>query len=367
MKIRHTLALLMAVTASVPCFAQQVESTCLGNATESCYIGINGPMEKGLTARFLKKAEGFEGRKVLLNSPGGDLMEGINLGRVLRKMGYLTSVGRLLNLDKDIVQQDIGPGDCLSACAIAFLGGGERDPGSATRLGFHQFHEGGAAYRGYFLSPTDVRAEGLGHAQIVSGIVVNYMVEMGVDARLFTQSATAGPNEVVRLTLEQARDYGVVTRNAWEAWFLEPLGQGVIAASRRMIPTGAYDQVTQVSALCRLADRTPILLLTASGISIPGEDLAAGAFDAGIQARTVPGGPLTKFAIPLQSIRVYNVRNAGLQIEIPLSPEITNALRRAHEFGVQYNVARAAGGYFASFTPSARERSMLDTAWRLCI
>jgi ATP-dependent protease ClpP protease subunit len=60
---------------------------------------------------------------MLLESPGGSLLDGISLGRVVRSQG-LRTVARY---------------DCASACAIIFLGGSERMlVGSRARVGFHQ-------------------------------------------------------------------------------------------------------------------------------------------------------------------------------------------------------------------------------------
>ena len=69
---------------------------------------------------------------VILNSPGGNLQEGMKLGRFFYQARIMTSV--------------LGyGGGCHSACAIAFLGGRDRE-GRPSRtkmtdgnLGFHQF------------------------------------------------------------------------------------------------------------------------------------------------------------------------------------------------------------------------------------
>jgi len=53
-----------------------------------------------------------------LHSPGGSLLGGMDLGRVIRNNLLVTYIGRL-NAAADIVE----PGYCYSACALAFLGG----------------------------------------------------------------------------------------------------------------------------------------------------------------------------------------------------------------------------------------------------
>ena len=60
---------------------------------------------------------------LLLESPGGTLLDGVELGQEVRSSG-LRTVARY---------------ECASACAIIFLGGAERLlVGSRARIGFHQ-------------------------------------------------------------------------------------------------------------------------------------------------------------------------------------------------------------------------------------
>ena len=75
---------------------------------------------------------GIPFRSVLyLESPGGNLQAGLELGRVIRKHGFVTYVG---NSDRE----EIVP--CFSACTLAYLGGYFRfyDPNAA--YGMHRFY-----------------------------------------------------------------------------------------------------------------------------------------------------------------------------------------------------------------------------------
>jgi hypothetical protein len=71
---------------------------------------------------------------VYLSSPGGDLYEGMRLGRFFRK-----------NRIKTVIE---GGAMCASACAIAFLGGRDRNgkrwmsSTTTSKLGFHAFRNG---------------------------------------------------------------------------------------------------------------------------------------------------------------------------------------------------------------------------------
>jgi len=258
------------------------------------------------------------------------------------------------------------PGECFSACALAFLGGSYRQPDSALSLGFHQFHEDGSSYTGYEVSPTEVRAEGLSDAQVISGLVVSYMVEMGVDARLFTASSRAGPSDLIRFTIEEAMAFGVVTPRAFGNWILEPYKQGIVAASKRMVATGPYDQVMQSTAFCRSSGNIPSLLMTVehSGGNPSPDDLLGHKERFTISPRG--NAPEQTVTVPASQVKAF-ASGKRLQIEVTLSADIVARITRSAAFGVQLIVPRVLGGYQVSHVLSDKDRDMLDAAFRLCI
>ena len=127
---------------------------------------------------------------VWLNSPGGNLFAGMQLGRIIRKHGAWTYI---------INYRTLLPGECYSACAMAFLGGVYRFNDNGARYGVHR-----ASLRGG--SPTG----GVDVGQHLSAAVANYIREMGVDARLLTLWMKAGPDQMYVVSQKEARDLGVV-------------------------------------------------------------------------------------------------------------------------------------------------------------
>lgn len=128
--------------------------------------------------------------RVYFNSPGGSLTGGIALGRVIRRLGFSTAVG--------VYSPDYNPSAnetaiCASACAYAFAGGASRfyDEYSGG-LGIHQFYASGR-------EPTSSSA-----VQQISGIIVAYLNEMGVDTRAFSVSTLADRDGMIWLTPDQA-------------------------------------------------------------------------------------------------------------------------------------------------------------------
>lgn len=356
------------ISWSTAAIAQSIEEHFFGNAIEAGVIAIDGPMTKGLTDRLRRKIakEGIEARRVLLNSPGGSLLEGISLGRLIRERGWSTEVGRLAVDQTDPTGKKLVPGECFSACALAFLGGSYRQPESALSLGFHQFHEGGKSYTGYELAPTEIRAEGLSDAQVISGLIVTYMVEMDVDARLFTASSGAGPSDLIRFTIEEAMEFGVVTPRHFGRWVLEPYKQGVVAASKRMVATGPYDLVTQSTAFCRSPGSVPSLLMT---VDYPGENPSADRL-AGheIHLTISPRGDAPEQTVTVPASQVEAFRSGKrLQIELTLSADLAARIARSAAFGLQLAVPRVLGGYAVSHVLSGKDRDMIDAAFRLCI
>jgi hypothetical protein len=110
---------------------------------------------------------------VIFNSPGGNLLEGINLGALI----YESRVATFVKSDGGI---------CHSACSLAFLAGRSPRTGEPMRikptgshLGFHQFRRGEYDPLKVYTKP-DFEAE-IAHAQEVSKVIVRYLKLIGED------------------------------------------------------------------------------------------------------------------------------------------------------------------------------------------
>jgi hypothetical protein len=160
------------------------------------HVYVEGPIAPGDTDRFLSfvRSQNLEAAQIVLNSPGGSLLEGVKLGRAIRAKGFDTSIGsKASSLDNPL------PGVCASACAYAFAGGVLRFmSGDEDRLGLHQFASAG----GEKLSEGDV--------QLLSGMLVAYLSEMGVDANAFALASTGEPHGIIWLDAEEAHTIGFV-------------------------------------------------------------------------------------------------------------------------------------------------------------
>lgn len=144
-----------------------------------------------------------------LNSPGGNLLAGLEIGRLLRKHGLSTYIRRR------VPTGDL-PGQCLSACVYAFVGGYFRYFGNDDILGVHRFSRGAS-------SPRD-----LDIAQIVSGSIIAYLTEMGVDVQFFHLTTRIGQDEIYRLSPQEARKMRVANNGRQPAkWSIEAVDEGL--------------------------------------------------------------------------------------------------------------------------------------------
>lgn len=86
-------------------------------------ITVRGPIEDGDAAKLDLASAGVEKAVVAFDSPGGNLIAGLEIGQRIKNRHFATAVedGRV----------------CASACALAWLAGQPRLAGYKARIGFH--------------------------------------------------------------------------------------------------------------------------------------------------------------------------------------------------------------------------------------
>ena len=75
------------------------------------------------------------GTTILISGYGKDVTSGIRLGEIIRAKQFKTVVGRLGDQNLDRTGYFKRPGVCLSACALAFMGGTTREFGADDQFG----------------------------------------------------------------------------------------------------------------------------------------------------------------------------------------------------------------------------------------
>jgi hypothetical protein len=170
--------------------------------------------------------------EVYINSPGGNLIGGIQLGEIIREFGFGTHVLRTIpyRTMSDGEQEEQGvKGKCYSACAFAFLGGKWRlaDGGS---LGVHQSY-----FKDALTEPNAPKftARDFSAQQLIEGLVLEYVVSMGVDPKFLTYAATTAPSNLYLFTADEMNLYGITWDDLeYMDWSLEPRGDGLVAVSK---------------------------------------------------------------------------------------------------------------------------------------
>jgi hypothetical protein len=137
--------------------------------------------------RALVAQEEITDADVYFNSPGGSLIAGMEIGRLLRGRGYATHVGKRTTDVHELVG-----GVCYSACPFAYAGGVRRYLERDSVLGVH------LAKNRVPLSDEAM------FERLVSQQATQYLLAMGVSPELFAIMSQV-PNDVIRgLTREEA-------------------------------------------------------------------------------------------------------------------------------------------------------------------
>jgi hypothetical protein len=195
--------LLVGLLISAPAFAETPMTFFMETSQESRFFALTrggvfdiyatGEITEGTTDRLLAfvRANKVEAAKIHFNSPGGSLAEGMKLGRAIRALQFYTTIGVY---NPRYIEGANESSICASACAYAFAGGTSRFLDRYTgRLGVHQFY-----------APESAAVSGE-VVQQVSGLIVAYLDEMGVNAKAFTISTVADRDGMFWLTPDIAQ------------------------------------------------------------------------------------------------------------------------------------------------------------------
>lgn len=211
-----TQAGVMSVRAEKPDWFK----TLNGNA--SWNIVLDGEIDPGAAARVAEvlRSVGNDGADVYINSPGGSLLVGMQIGRLIRKAGASTWIGTLAPDPAHAFAGKLGvkhlAGYCHSACSLAFLGGVYRYANKDDAYGVHRFSSS--------TSPTPVD---LDTAQVVSAAVGAYIREMDVDPALFDLMVERGKDDIRLLTPSELTRLNVVNNGRQKAeWSIDSVEGG---------------------------------------------------------------------------------------------------------------------------------------------
>lgn len=183
-------------------------------------IYLSGPIDDDADRRFaafMKRYRVPDRSLVSLHSPGGNVRAGLALGREFRKHALATYVARDT---PDSLRS--APGECYSACSLAYLGGRFRYIDKGSAYGVHRF-----SFRKTSAADSDI-------AQVLSGQLVDYMTEMGIDAGLYALMTLAGNDDMLVLPKDDLERLKVINNGVLTtAWTLESIDVGLYVKGQR--------------------------------------------------------------------------------------------------------------------------------------
>jgi len=300
------LAVVLLVASSFAVSAAEMTFELKGNGGNciGCeWVAADGEIVQDTYKRFVdfsKKSEISEIKlkpRIVLNSPGGSLVGGLLLGEAIRKAKFDTSVGKTVRDDYQFYT--IQAGKCLSACAFSFMGGINRELEFTSKIGVHQFYDADALLRPGEKIYTATDAS---NNQIIIGLILEYIVRMGVDAKILALASKTLPQEIRFIDEPEASNLNLV----WDSsridnWKIEPFKKGVVAFAE------SQDKLSTLTYYC--SGNMRFLLYSTSK-------------DADI-SQTSGEIDVMGVKVQRQSIRISKLQNGKTQIRFPLPANFT--------------------------------------------
>ncbi len=168
-------------------------------------------------------------------------MDGIEIGQFIRKNGAHTEVRRYSAEVAGQYYRDELPGaQCYSACALAFMGGVERQVADEGKIGFHQFYGGNSA------SATEVMET----TQYISAFLAGYLRDMGAKPELFELLSGTSPGNMFIPNSSQLAALNIVPRLGFQDFKLMPKDGLIVATAVDERNPGSLEKLYEMETLC---------------------------------------------------------------------------------------------------------------------
>lgn len=158
---------------------------------------LTGTIDPGAADRFSSEIEarGEYVQTVVLDSPGGSVMDALAIGSLIHEKGLATKVaaGSL----------------CASSCPIIFGSGSTRIASNEAAIGVHQIYA--AALSGDPQNALRVAGTAMSDAQSTTGQIISHLSEAGVDPALWLHALETPPDRLYYFTPEEMQRLRLVT------------------------------------------------------------------------------------------------------------------------------------------------------------
>ncbi|MBV1701653.1 MAG: hypothetical protein KGQ46_07510 [Hyphomicrobiales bacterium] len=145
---------------------------------------------------------------LLLNSPGGTVQSSIVLGRLLRKLRFVTVVGQAQSTGWGSTKVGIVSGRCYSACVYTFMGGFKRVIPPGSEAGIHRAYipAVGPDPVGSVMASGSREPRASINPDLSAGAIARFSAQMGISLGLLKQAQSVPPTSIHIITpLEAAR------------------------------------------------------------------------------------------------------------------------------------------------------------------
>lgn len=175
------LIICSSISALLGCLNSYAADITLSGSKQDPVIFINGDLKPGDGDKFSIIANSVRNARVSLNSNGGNLFSGLQIGTIIRSKSFSTVVNpRSL---------------CASACGLVWFAGSPRYLNNQSKIGFH------SAYQVIDGKATET---GVGNA-----LVGSYLSKLGASDQAIVFFTLAKPEEINWLSPAIAKDLGI--------------------------------------------------------------------------------------------------------------------------------------------------------------
>jgi len=336
-----------------------------GGPYESYWIVAIGEIEKNTTEKFKKfmQKESPEGNKIVLHSPGGNLIGGIELGKEIRKYKLDTYIGNSINNPNEYqssfnpIYNDFEKGKCVSSCAYAFLGGVDRyliDKNFGdfyhgmigSELGFHKFYNN---------EKIDNPNKAIENTQYASGILVSYMIDMGIDPKFMTFINSKKNNDIFYPNNSTLEKYNIINDKNFDNWKMVPYLDGMYAYSLKKGDIYPYNWLKQLGIFRQYKSNKIFLVLS---------DLD------NLEVLTIQKEKIFDFSLiitidnqdyTIEADKVFQIENKQdkMIIYVELDDDILKRILNTNSFSVSLDIPRVLGGCYGEVHMTPKEISMI--------
>lgn len=181
------------VTTSPQLLEQPLE-IALGTGGE---LKLTGTIDLGAAERFAAEIEarGEYAQTVVLDSPGGSVMDALAIGSLIHDAGLATKVA--------------GGSLCASSCPIIFASGARRIASPEAAIGVHQIYA--AALTGDRQNALRVAGTAMSDAQTTTAEIISHLTKTGVDPAIWLHALETPPDRLYYFTPEEMTRLKLVT------------------------------------------------------------------------------------------------------------------------------------------------------------